>query len=126
MTALNHTRSTPRTAAQCPHGRLRRLGHAVSYGSQIEEHEAVRTDAGMFDVSHMCVVDFTGSRAFFEHAIANNVGKLKTPGKALYSCLLNPQGGVIDDLIVYYFTEEFFRVVVNAGTAEKTSRGSTS
>ncbi|CAJ7482962.1 glycine cleavage system aminomethyltransferase T [Burkholderia pseudomallei] len=93
----------------------------VNYGSQIEEHQAVRTDAGMFDVSHMCVVDFTGPRvrAFFEHAIANNVAKLQTPGKALYSCLLNPQGGVIDDLIVYYFTEEFFRVVVNAGTAEK-------
>ena len=93
----------------------------VNYGSQIDEHQAVRSDAGMFDVSHMCVVDFTGPRvrAFFEHAVANNVGKLKTPGKALYSCLLNPQGGVIDDLIVYYFGEEFFRVVVNAGTADK-------
>jgi len=93
----------------------------VNYGSQIEEHRAVRTDAGMFDVSHMCVVDFTGARvrAFFERALANNVGKLQTPGKALYSCLLNPQGGVIDDLIVYYFGEDHFRVVVNAGTAEK-------
>ncbi|AMV44139.1 glycine cleavage system aminomethyltransferase GcvT [Paraburkholderia caribensis] len=93
----------------------------VNYGSQIEEHRAVRTDAGMFDVSHMCVVDFTGERvrAFFEHALANNVGKLQTPGKALYSCLLNPEGGVIDDLIVYYFGEDHFRVVVNAGTAEK-------
>jgi len=93
----------------------------VHYGSQIEEHHAVRGDAGMFDVSHMCVVDFTGARvrAFFEHALANNVGKLKTPGKALYSCLLNPQGGVIDDLIVYFFAEDFFRVVVNAGTAAK-------
>ncbi|HEY4298770.1 MAG TPA: glycine cleavage system aminomethyltransferase GcvT, partial [Paraburkholderia sp.] len=93
----------------------------VNYGSQIEEHRAVRTDAGMFDVSHMCVVDFTGERvrAFFEYALANNVAKLQTPGRALYSCLLNPNGGVIDDLIVYYFGEDHFRVVVNAGTADK-------
>ena len=93
----------------------------VNYGSQIEEHHAVRTDAGMFDVSHMCVVDFTGERvrAFFEYALANNVDKLQTPGKALYSCLLNPNGGVIDDLIVYYFGEDHFRLVVNAGTADK-------
>ncbi|PLZ01976.1 glycine cleavage system protein T [Burkholderia sp. WAC0059] len=92
----------------------------VNYGSQIDEHHAVRTDAGMFDVSHMCAVDFSGAkaRAFFEHALANNVGKLKTAGRALYSCMLNPQGGVIDDLIVYYFAEDNFRVVVNAGTAE--------
>jgi glycine cleavage system T protein (aminomethyltransferase) len=93
----------------------------VNYGSQIDEHHAVRTDAGMFDVSHMRVVDFTGSRVreFFRHAIANNVDKLTVPGKALYSCLLNPDGGVIDDLIVYFFTEDHFRSVVNAATAEK-------
>jgi aminomethyltransferase len=93
----------------------------VNYGSQIDEHHAVRTDAGMFDVSHMRVVDFTGSRAreFFKHAIANNVDKLTVPGKALYSCLLNPDGGVIDDLIVYFFAEDRFRSVVNAATAEK-------
>ncbi|SAL70874.1 glycine cleavage system aminomethyltransferase T [Caballeronia terrestris] len=93
----------------------------VNYGSQIDEHKAVRTDAGMFDVSHMRVVDFNGdaARHFFKLAIANNVDKLTTPGKALYSCLLNSKGGVIDDLIVYYFAEDNFRVVVNAGTAEK-------
>lgn len=93
----------------------------VNYGSQIDEHHAVRTDAGMFDVSHMRVVDFTGDKAreFFKHAIANNVDKLTVPGKALYSCLLNPKGGVIDDLIVYYFADDNYRVVVNAGTAEK-------
>jgi len=93
----------------------------VNYGSQIDEHRAVRTDAGMFDVSHMCVVDFAGpkARAFFSHALANNVAKLTTPGRALYSCMLNPQGGVIDDLIVYYFADDDFRTVVNAGTAEK-------
>jgi aminomethyltransferase len=93
----------------------------VNYGSQIEEHHAVRSDAGMFDVSHMCVVDLKGAnvRAFLRGLLANNVDKLQVPGKALYSCMLNPHGGVIDDLIVYYFAEDWFRLVVNAGTAEK-------
>ncbi len=93
----------------------------VNYGSQIEEHNAVRSDAGMFDVSHMCVVDLKGAnvRAFLRGLLANNVDKLQVPGKALYSCMLNPEGGVIDDLIVYYFSEDWFRLVVNAGTAEK-------
>ena len=93
----------------------------VNYGSQIEEHNAVRIDAGMFDVSHMCVVDLKGAnvRAFLRGLLANNVDKLQVPGKALYSCMLNPEGGVIDDLIVYYFSEDWFRLVVNAGTAEK-------
>ena len=93
----------------------------VNYGSQIEEHHAVRRDVGLFDVSHMRVVDFEGRgvRDFLRHALANDVAKLKTPGKALYSCMLTEQGGVIDDLIVYYFSEEHFRMVVNAGTADK-------
>ncbi len=93
----------------------------VNYGSQIEEHHAVRTDAGMFDVSHMCVVDLEGAnvRAFLRGLLANNVDKLQVPGKALYSPMLNPEGGVIDDLIVYFFREDWFRLVVNAGTAEK-------
>ncbi|ALK97762.1 glycine cleavage system protein T [Massilia sp. WF1] len=93
----------------------------VNYGSQIEEHHAVRTDAGMFDVSHMCVVDLQGAnvRPFLRGLLANNVDKLQTAGKALYSCMLNPEGGVIDDLIVYFFREDWFRLVVNAGTAEK-------
>jgi aminomethyltransferase len=93
----------------------------VNYGSQIEEHHAVRSDAGMFDVSHMCVVDLEGAnvRAFLRGLLANNVDKLQAPGKALYSCMLNPQGFVIDDLIVYFFSENWFRLVVNAGTAEK-------
>jgi len=92
----------------------------VNYGSQIEEHHAVRRDAGMFDVSHMLVVDITGARVreCLSRALANNVAKLTQPGKALYSCMLNEQGGVIDDLIVYFFREDFFRLVVNAGTAE--------
>jgi glycine cleavage system T protein (aminomethyltransferase) len=93
----------------------------VNYGSQIEEHHAVRKSAGLFDVSHMQVVDIEGAdaRAFLRRALANNVDKLKAPGKALYSCMLNEAGGVVDDLIVYFFRDDSFRVVVNAGTAEK-------
>jgi len=93
----------------------------VNYGSQIEEHHAVRRDAGMFDVSHMRVVDLagTGARDFLRYALANNVDKLKDPGRALYSCLLTAGGTVIDDLIVYFLREDFFRLVVNAGTADK-------
>ncbi|KAG0164709.1 hypothetical protein DFQ28_003280 [Apophysomyces sp. BC1034] len=96
-------------------------GMPVNYGSQIDEHRAVRSDAGMFDVSHMCVVDIAGdaARAFLRIALANNVDKLQTPGQALYSCMLNGSGGIVDDLIVYYFDDDAFRVVVNAGTADK-------
>ena len=93
----------------------------VNYGSQIEEHHAVRTDAGIFDVSHMRVVDIRGEkvRDFLRYVLANNVDKLQISGKALYSCMLRPEGGVIDDLIVYFFAEKDFRLVVNAGTADK-------
>jgi aminomethyltransferase len=93
----------------------------VHYGSQIDEHHAVRRDAGMFDVSHMRVVDVEGgeARAFLRGALANNVDKLKEPGRALYSCLLRDDGGVLDDLIVYFLREDFFRVVVNAATTDK-------
>jgi aminomethyltransferase len=92
----------------------------VAYGSQIEEHHAVRRNAGMFDVSHMRTVDIEGAaaRAFLRHLIANDVGKL-TPGKALYSCMLRADGGVLDDLIVYWLGGERYRAVVNAATAEK-------
>ena len=93
----------------------------ISYGSQIEEHHQVRRDAGMFDVSHMTVVDLRGERVrdFLRRLVANSVDKLKKPGKALYTCMLNEQGGVIDDLIVYYMDGTFFRLVVNAATREK-------
>jgi len=93
----------------------------LNYGSQIEEHHIVRRDAGMFDVSHMTVVDLHGARTreFLRHLLANSVDKLKVSGKALYSCMLNERGGVIDDLIVYFLTEDFFRVVVNASTRDK-------
>ncbi len=93
----------------------------VNYGSQIEEHHAVRRDAGMFDVSHMLALDLVGSgaKAFLRGLIANDVAKLTEPGKALYSCMLNPEGGVIDDLIVYFLSDTEYRIVVNAGTADK-------
>ncbi|ALE52234.1 glycine cleavage system protein T [Candidatus Thioglobus autotrophicus] len=93
----------------------------LNYGSQIEEHHQVRTDVGMFDVSHMTVVDFKGieAKAFLQTLIANDVDKLKTEGKALYSCMLNETGGVVDDLIVYYLNEQDYRMVINAGTTEK-------
>ena len=92
----------------------------VNYGSQIEEHHAVRRHAGMFDVSHMRTVDIEGAaaRAFLRHLIANDVDKL-TAGKALYSCMLRPDGGVLDDLIVYWLAGNRYRAVVNAATAEK-------
>lgn len=93
----------------------------ISYGSQIDEHHEVRTDAGMFDVSHMTVVDVRGraARPYLMRLLANDVGKLHRRGKALYTCMLNEQGGVIDDLIVYHMEEEWFRLVVNAATRDK-------
>ncbi len=91
----------------------------LHYGSQVEEHHVVRQDAGMFDVSHMCAVDVAGAdaRAFLQKLLANDVAKVAS-GKALYSCMLNESGGVVDDLIVYAL-DDCYRVVVNAGTADK-------
>jgi aminomethyltransferase len=93
----------------------------VNYGSQIEEHHSVRRDAGMFDVSHMCIVDLRGERVrdYLRRLLANDVAKLTQSGKALYSCMLREDGGVIDDLIVYYLDERWYRMVVNAGTRDK-------
>lgn len=93
----------------------------LHYGSQMDEHHAVRNDAGMFDVSHMTIVDLHGSRTrdFLRYLLANDVAKLTQPGKALYTGMLNASGGVIDDLIVYFMAEDFFRLVVNSATREK-------
>jgi aminomethyltransferase len=93
----------------------------VNYGSQMDEHHQVRNDAGMFDVSHMTVVDLSGEgvKAFLQYLLANDVDKLKQQGKALYSCMLNHDGGVIDDLIVYYMNDGWYRMVVNAATRDK-------
>jgi aminomethyltransferase len=93
----------------------------VAYGSQIEEHHAVRRAAGVFDASHMCVVDLAGegARALLRSLLANDVARLTTPGRALYSCMLRADGGILDDLIAYYFATGEYRLVVNAGTRDK-------
>jgi aminomethyltransferase len=93
----------------------------LHYGSQIEEHHSVRRDAGMFDVSHMRVIDLRGGgvRDLMRLLLANDVAKLRRRGQALYSCMLNDAGGVRDDLISFFLSEGWFRLVVNAGTAEK-------
>ena len=92
----------------------------LHYGSQIEEHHHVRRSAGIFDVSHMGVVDITGADAtsWLQYLLANDVSRLQVPGKALYTAMLNPQGGILDDLIVYRL-DEGYRLVVNAGTRER-------
>jgi aminomethyltransferase len=89
----------------------------VHYGSQLNEHHAVRADSGMFDVSHMAIIDLAGAgcREFLQRVIANDVDRLTHTGKALYGVLLNPAGGVIDDLIVYR-RDDGYRIVSNAGT----------
>lgn len=93
----------------------------LHYGSQLNEHHIVRQAAGVFDVSHMTVVDLTGQQVkdYLQHLLANDVAKLKNSGKALYSCMLNKDGGVIDDLIVYYLSEQHYRMVANAATRDK-------
>ena len=93
----------------------------VNYGSQIDEHHVVRNSVGMFDVSHMTVIDIHGPQAklFLQYLLANDVAKLTRQGKALYSCMLNESAGIIDDLIVYFLDDENYRLVVNASTREK-------
>lgn len=92
----------------------------VQYQSTLDEHHAVRQSAGMFDVSHMTAVDMRGARVteFLRYLLANDVAKLPQ-GKALYSCLLKPDAGILDDLITYRMSDTWFRTVVNAGTTDK-------
>ncbi len=92
----------------------------LHYGSQLDEHHKVRQEAGVFDVSHMTIVDLqgTGVGPYLRYLLANNIDRL-VPGKALYTCMLNEQGGVIDDLIVYKMTDDFYRLVVNSATRDK-------
>ncbi|MNZ33367.1 Aminomethyltransferase [compost metagenome] len=92
----------------------------LHYGSQVEEHHQVRSDCGVFDVSHMTVVDVAGVQAgeYLRRVLANDVARLDEVGKALYSVMLNAEGGVIDDLIVYR-TASGYRLVVNAATRDK-------
>ena len=98
----------------------------LHYGSQLEEHNIVRQDSGMFDVSHMTIVDVSGqeARKYLQYLVANDVARLEVKGKALYTAMLNEQGGIIDDLIIYLMTEkgssnEWYRLVVNCATREK-------
>ena len=93
----------------------------INYGSQLDEHHQVRRDAGMFDVSHMTVVDLHGGgvRSFVKYLLSNNIDKLTAAGKALYTCMLNKEGGIIDDLIIYYMSHDSFRMVVNAAMREQ-------
>jgi aminomethyltransferase len=93
----------------------------LHYGSQLEEHHCVRREAGVFDVSHMTMIDVTGrdARAYLRHLLAADIAGVNMFGRALYSCMLNEQGGIVDDLIVYCLAENRFRVVANAATREK-------
>lgn len=95
----------------------------LHYGSQLQEHQKVRRHAGMFDVSHMHIIDISGpdANAFLRYLLANDVDKLHHIGKALYTCMLNEQGGIIDDLIVYRVSDTQYRLVLNAGTRDKDS-----
>jgi len=90
----------------------------LHYGSQLQEHLAVRQDSGIFDVSHMTLVELSGKEvvSFLRHVLANDIVKITKPGKALYSCMLNPEGGIIDDLIVYYIKEQHYQLVLNCAT----------
>ena len=92
----------------------------LHYGSQVEEHHEVRRDCGVFDVSHMTVIDIAGSqaKAWLQHLLANDVERLNTPGRALYSAMLNEQGGVVDDMIVYLMPDGY-RLIVNAATRDQ-------
>jgi aminomethyltransferase len=92
----------------------------LHYGSQVEEHHQVRRDCGVFDVSHMRVIDVTGSqaKAWLRNLLANDVDRLKSEGRALYSAMLDAGGGIIDDMIVY-LTATGYRLVVNAATGAK-------
>ncbi len=94
---------------------------ALHYGSQLDEHHYVRKDAGMFDVSHMTIVDILGAggRQFLRKLLSNDVDQLQHVGRALYSCMCNEHGGIIDDLIVYQRASDNYRIVLNAATRNR-------
>jgi glycine cleavage system T protein (aminomethyltransferase) len=93
----------------------------LNYGSQLAEHQTVRQDAGMFDVSHMTVVDLLGAgcRQLLLYLLANDVDRMEHPGQAIYSCMLNQHGGILDDLIVYQRGLDSYRLILNAATRDK-------
>lgn len=90
----------------------------IRYGSLVEEHQAVREKAGMFDVSHMTVVDIEGpdARSALRRLLSNDVDRIKQDGQAIYGCMLDEDGGIIDDLITYRIEDGFYRLIVNAAT----------
>ena len=90
----------------------------LHYGSQLNEHHVVRQHAGLFDVSHMTVVDVLGAggRQFLRQLLTNDVDQLQHIGRALYSCMCNEHGGIIDDLIVYQRAPDNYRLVLNSAT----------
>ena len=92
----------------------------ISYSSLIKEHNAVRNAAGIFDVSHMSVFDFDGGNqiAFFKKIFANDIKKIYKDNKAIYGALLNEEGGILDDLIIYHANNKF-RLVSNCSTREQ-------
>lgn len=92
----------------------------MQYQSQLQEHRAVRNHAGIFDVSHMACVTITGKDtiAFLRYLVANDIQGIQ-PGKAMYTCMLNSEGGIIDDLIVYFFNDQDCRCIINAGCTDK-------
>ena len=93
----------------------------INYGSQLAEQKAVREHLGLFDVSHMAVVDLIGAggRRCLRHLLANDVDRLHHAGSALYSTMLNHRGGIIEDLIVYMLNPDRYRLVLNASTRER-------
>ncbi|MFA5266004.1 MAG: glycine cleavage system aminomethyltransferase GcvT, partial [Opitutaceae bacterium] len=92
----------------------------VQYRSILEEHKAVRRTAGLFDVSHMGEVDVRGpgALAFLQHLVTNDVSKLY-PGRVLYSPMCYPNGGTVDDLLVYKRGDENYFLCINAGNIDK-------
>ena len=93
----------------------------LHYGSQLDEHHIVRKQAGMFDVSHMTVVDVLGAggRQFLRKLLTNDVDQLQHTGRALYTCMCNEHGGIIDDLIVYQRAPDNYRLVLNSATRSR-------
>ena len=92
----------------------------IHYGSQIQEHHAVRENCGIFDVSHMGIVDITGpdAKQFLRYLLANDIEK-RTDNSAMYTCMLNNNGGIIDDLIAYKIDAENYRLVINASRVKE-------
>src|SRR5213596_89802 len=92
----------------------------VQYTSIVEEHQAVRNNVGIFDISHMgqLIAEGSGARAWLNTMLTNNTDQLEV-GTGQYTFLLNERGGIIDDLIVYRTAPETFLLVVNASRTEE-------